>query len=41
MLSNCFPIIKDDIVGLLAGDQDGASDDEELATLDEVLADLI
>ena len=41
MLSNCFPIIKDDIVDLLAGDQDGASDDEELATLDEVLADLI
>ena len=41
MLSNCFPIIKDDIVDLLAADQDGASDEEDLATLDEVLADLI
>ena len=41
MLSNCLPIIKDDIVDLLAADQDGAADEEDLATLDEVLADLI
>ena len=41
MLSSCFPIIKADIVDLLAPDHDGASDDEEFATLNEVLADLI
>jgi hypothetical protein len=41
MLSNCVPLVKDEVVDLLAADQDGKPEDENLKAVDEVLADLI
>ena len=39
-MSNCVPLVKDEVVDLLAADQDGKPEDENLKAVDEVLADL-
>lgn len=40
-LSNCVPLIKEDVIDLLVAGQDAKVDEEGLKAVDEVLADLI